>query len=46
MLGDGKAEQLGIAQNRFPARPTVPGHAKIRQDMVIQIDVQCGQESV
>jgi hypothetical protein len=39
VLGDGKAEQLGIAQNRFPPRPAFPGHAKVRQDMVIQMDV-------
>jgi hypothetical protein len=46
VLCHGQAEQLGVAQNRFAARPPVPGHTKVRQHMVIQTDVKCGQESV
>ena len=42
----GEAQQFGIAQGWLPSRDPGAGPAKAGQDMIIQIDVKCGQEGV
>jgi hypothetical protein len=43
VLGDDQTQQLGIAEQRVPARDMSSGQADPGQDPVIVEDVKCGQ---
>jgi hypothetical protein len=46
VLGDDQAQQLDIAEDGFATRMTGSRIADRRQDPIVKMDVECGQEGI
>ena len=46
VLGDDQTQQLGIGKLRLPAADVSSGPAEPGQNLIIEEDVQCGQDGV